>query len=198
VLPYIEQDAVWRGSNQPTIAAAQMQAIGAAIKGFFCPSRRAPEAISAGAWYGPGGTYPHGMTDYAACGGLENVADQGALRQNTGSHDGRTLTSIKDGTSNTLLLGDKRLNSVNMGVMQGDDNEGYSSGWDHDVIRWAFTGPLPDPTSGDGGMRFGSSHVGGVNMLMCDGAVRTIAYSINSVTWRALATAAGNEVTTNF
>src|SRR5262249_11699614 len=72
ILPFIEQDNAWKGSNTGSIAAAQIQVIGAPIKTFFCPSRRGPQNPSTGAWYGPGGTYPHAMTDYAGCAGTGN------------------------------------------------------------------------------------------------------------------------------
>ena len=45
------------------------------------------------------------------------------------------ITAITDGTSNTLMVGDKRLNLKGLTGFQSDDNEGYTSGWDHDVER---------------------------------------------------------------
>src|SRR2546429_2216760 len=49
--------------------STEVQVIGTVIKQFFCPTRRAPMAINAGAWSGPGGTYPHAPPDYAGCAG---------------------------------------------------------------------------------------------------------------------------------
>ena len=50
-----------------------IQAISAVIKHYFCPARRSPQALPpTGAWYGPGGTYAHGPTDYAGCAGTGN------------------------------------------------------------------------------------------------------------------------------
>ncbi|NBU73049.1 MAG: DUF1559 domain-containing protein [Bacteroidetes bacterium] len=80
VLPYIEQDSVWKGGGTTTIADAQRQAIGAPIKTMFCPSRRGPGQLpSIADWYngsnggiGPGGTYPHAGTDYACNAGTGN------------------------------------------------------------------------------------------------------------------------------
>ena len=201
VLPYIEQESLWKGNGTATVADAQRQAISAALKTFFCPSRRSPITLPPNAdWYGstgPGGTYGHGVTDYACNAGTGN---NGPIRQNTGSYDGMRIVNITDGTSNTMLIGDKRLNKMFLASYQGDDNEGYTSGWDHDVIRYASTSypPTPDPTTGDGQQRFGSSHTGGVMMAMADGGVRFISYSINTTIWQALGTSDGGEATTNY
>lgn len=198
VLPFLEQDALHRGSGKATIAEAQIQAISSPVKAFFCPSRRSPEVLAVtGAWYGPGGSYGHAQTDYASCAGDGN---NGAVAYNPGTVNGNSLVAIKDGTSNTLLIGDKRLNSNGLGGYQGDDNEGYTSGWDHDTVRYSGVSypPTPDPSSGDGQQRFGSSHSSGVNMVMCDGAVRHIPYSITPAVFAALGTISGGEVNTNY
>jgi prepilin-type N-terminal cleavage/methylation domain-containing protein/prepilin-type processing-associated H-X9-DG protein len=198
ILPYVEQDNVWKGSNTGSVAAAQIQAIGGApIKTFFCPSRRSPTLLPAtGSWYGPGGTYPHCPTDYAGCqgdGGQNGLAGAIAYNNNpngTGGFDGHKLTDITDGTSNTILIGDKRMDLTYLNQYQSDDNEGYSSGWDHDVIRLASSSYPPQPDtrngSGWGEQKFGSSHTGRFNVVMCDGSVRSISYSINLTTWTYL------------
>ncbi|MFO0925587.1 MAG: DUF1559 domain-containing protein [Gemmataceae bacterium] len=198
ILPYIEQDNVWKGGGKTTIADQQIQAIGAPIKTMFCPSRRGAAALApTGSWYGPGGTYAHSQTDYGACQGTNN---NGAVAYNDGTFDGVRMTTIHDGTSNTLLLGDKRLNLQGLGGYQGDDNEGYSSGWDHDVIRRTDRLPMPDPSAAGawGEERFGSSHSSGVNVTMCDGGVRHISYTIDANVFAALGTIRGGEVNTNY
>jgi type II secretory pathway pseudopilin PulG len=182
VLPFIEQEQVWRGNGGLDKAECQRQAIGAAIPNFFCPSRRAPEAISAAAWYDPPGTYVHGMTDYAA----SNANNTGVVVQinNNGTWaSGAPITtaSIIDGTSNTLAVGEKRMNIKALGTIQTDDNEGYTSGFDHDVMRYTDTAhdPRPDTTSNFGEYRFGSSHPGGFMTVFADGAVHFISYDID-------------------
>jgi prepilin-type N-terminal cleavage/methylation domain-containing protein/prepilin-type processing-associated H-X9-DG protein len=179
ILPFLEQDAIWQGSGQATLEEKQIQAIGARVPGYFCPSRRSPQAHIAAAWYGPPGTYAHGQIDYAgSC-----STNQGAIvRANDANIDNRTVAltfaSITDGTSNTLLVGEKRLNSLQVGNIQSDDNEGYSSGWDHDVMRFSDRAPLPDGRSGDGNQRFGSRHPGVFNVVLVDGSVRNLSYTI--------------------
>ena len=197
ILPYIEQEAVHKGSNAATIADAQRQAIGAVIKTMFCPSRRSPEAFSTGSlWYGPGGACNNGLTDYAACIGPDGGS--GPVKQNPGTHSGVRLTSILDGTSNTLLVADKRLDLAGLGNYQSDDNEGYSSGWDWDVVRPTNVPPAQDDATGigSGENKFGSSHPSGINALMCDGSVRSISYSVSQQTFSAIGTINGKEVIT--
>ena len=188
ILPYIEQAAVHNGAGGTTIADCQGRARGQAIKTYFCPSRGSPRVFSGGSWYGPGGTWPFAQTDYAG----SNLDNTGAIVycQPTDRPPNITQINNADGTSNTLLAGDKRLNVSALNGFQGDDNEGYSSGWDHDTMRYTGNGrpavnstapPLPDPKTGDGQARFGSSHSGGIVALSCDGSVRFIAFSIDPV-----------------
>lgn len=178
ILPFLEQGALWQGGSFTTIEDKQRQAISTAVSGLYCPSRRSAAALpSIARWYGPSGKYPHGTTDYAA----SNAENTGPIVRNAPStKDNKTLASITDGTSNTLLVGEKRLNRTYIGQYQGDDNEGYTSGWDHDVIRSTNREPRPDfnRPSGDGELRFGASHPGGFMVAVADGSVRFIPYTI--------------------
>jgi prepilin-type N-terminal cleavage/methylation domain-containing protein len=187
ILPFIEQQIVWEGNGAPDKDEAQRQAMGTTIPAMFCPTRRAPEAFLGGAWYGPSGTYLHAQTDYAAS-NLEN--DGVVVRTNSdqtwGSGAPITTASIIDGTSNTMVVGEKRLNVIALGNFQGDDNEGYTSGWDHDVIRYTDRSPRPDPMSGDGEQRFGSSHPGGFLAVFADAAVHFISFDIELTNFRRM------------
>jgi prepilin-type N-terminal cleavage/methylation domain-containing protein len=190
ILPYIEQDNVYRGGGKTTVGDCQIVAISAVIKAMFCPARRPPQMLPpTGAWYGPGGTYGHGGMDYAA----SNLDNTGVIPY---GYNGLKMTDISDGTSTTLMVGEKRMDRRNMGNYQGDDNEGYSSGWDHDTGRYTSRQPLPDTNNGSGWgeERFGSSHSSGFLAVMADGSVRNISYSISLSTFSALGTRAGGEV----
>lgn len=188
VLTYIEQQAIWSGSGQPDVAARQRQAIGAALPVFHCPSRRLAKALPpVDSWYGPSGNYPHAQTDYAGSNGEQTgviVPTRGD--QTWGDAGSISFANINDGTSNTLLIGEKRLNIASLNVYQGDDNEGYTSGWDHDVIRNTGVVPLPDRRTGDGEQRFGSSHPSGMNILLSDGSVRFLNYTVDATTFLRL------------
>ena len=191
ILPFIEQDNVYKGGGQNTIGGCQILAMGALIKTFFCPSRRSPQLLPpTGAWYGPGGTYPHCSSDYAA----SNLENTGVVPF---GYIGHRMADITDGTSNTLMLGDKRLNLSFLGQYQSDDNEGYTDGWDHDVERYTNEAPLPDYVNsggGDGAQRFGGSHTGGFNVIFCDGSVKMLQFSIDLTTFSYLGNISDGQV----
>jgi len=198
VLPYIEQDSIWRGGGQGSIAGCQQIAIQTAIKTFYCPSRRAVQPLpSTGAWYGPGGSYTHGACDYAGSQGTNN---NGAIVYNPrGAQFMIKINLIPDGSSQTLLIGDKALYLPRVGQYQGDDNEGYSSGWDHDVIRRTDRSPISDRQApGWGEERFGSSHATGFSAALADGSVRFIPFSISLTTFANLGNRADGQVLGNY
>ena len=51
------------------------------------------------------------------------------------------ISQITDGTSSTLLVADKSLQPDALTGSQGDDNEGYTVGFDQDVIRYTNQAP---------------------------------------------------------
>jgi len=178
VLPFIEADIVWRGGNKTTNMDRSILAISTPNVAFFCPSRRAAQVLPPIAdWYSipanSGLTYGHAQTDYAS----SNGQNTGAITQTTPQR----LADITDGTSQTILLGEKKLDRYNLGNYQGDDNEGYTAGWDHDTVRWTDRAPAADTSinGGWGEQRFGSSHPGAFNALFCDGSVKSLSYNID-------------------
>ena len=196
LLPFIEQQNIYNGGGQPTIGGQMSQARAAVIKTYFCPSRRAPTAWTrADSWYEPTTGYPfcgtHGQTDYAGCAGPDSWSNLGVIVR-TFNHDmGNSIPGTRrrqpirlqdliDGTSVTLVAGDKKLLRGISGF-RGDDNEGYSAGWDHDVLRRTDLAPMPDDNN-DGGGRFGGLHPGGFNALLGDGSVRFIRFDISCCT----------------
>jgi prepilin-type N-terminal cleavage/methylation domain-containing protein len=97
------------------------------------------------------------------------------------------LEGINDGTANVILYGEKRLNLRFLGTARADDDVGYVTPWDQDTIRWSDLKPLPDRVDnaandnlGNGQFRFGASHPGAFSVVMCDGAVKSINYKIES------------------
>ncbi len=174
ILPYLEQQNVYVGGGQGTIDGCDIVAISTPIKSFFCPSRRFPMVIYGSSWYGPSGFYGHAMTDYAA----SDLENNGVLAY---GYAGNKMALVTDGLSNTLMLGDKRMDLTYLGEFQSDDNEGYTDGWDHDVVRLTTSQPALDSHDGSGWgeEKFGSSHAGGFNAILCDGSVRMISYGIN-------------------
>ncbi len=182
ILPFMEQDNVWR---QPTDDEVRV----APIKSYFCPSRRAPMIIKGSAmldYAGNAGTDRTG-TDTTNGFGLGNGNDGLVVRRPDGTPLRSLLvrlgSSIPDGSSNTLLVAEKRMRLDILGSPQPDDDQGFTSGWDRDEIRWAVYPPGPDYTGSmetPNNYQFGSSHPSGFNAVFADGSVHMIHYSIQS------------------
>jgi prepilin-type processing-associated H-X9-DG protein len=99
------------------------------------------------------------------------------------------MANVSDGTSNVILIAEKALDPNCITGWCGDDNEGYTAGWDGDTMRHTGFQPVPDSSrrgTGSGDNRFGSAHPGALNVLMTDGSVHAISYTINLLTWRCL------------
>jgi type II secretory pathway pseudopilin PulG len=167
VLPYIEGQSVWN--------AGPVQAIGTTLSLFFCPSRRPPQSVELPDKYEPaltGGLIRHALSDYAA----SNREMTGVVRR----YEPVPLKQVLDGASQTLLIGEKRLNLAQLGEPQDDDNEGYAVGWNEDTIRRTDRPPAPDHSgTGDGEKLFGSSHPGTIYAVFVDGSVRTVNYDLD-------------------
>jgi prepilin-type N-terminal cleavage/methylation domain-containing protein len=190
ILPFIEQQTVWNGGSATTDSDKALVAIGTPLKIFFCPTRRAPQTvIYSYPGYLGGISATHALSDYAA----SNLDNTGVVRQFKPTR----IADITDGTSNTLLIGDKRLNLTNLGQAQADDNEGYTCGWNEDTMRLTSQRPQPD-FFGDpslyGGKLFGSSHPGQFNAVLADGSVRTVSYGVSQATFKAFGDIADGQV----
>ena len=101
------------------------------------------------------------------------------------------MSDITDGAANTLLIGEKYMNSdeYETGLDIGD-NECALTGENDDNVRMTdkkyAASPLPDMPGQSNGEAFGSAHLVGVNMAFCDGSVHVINYSIATETYRRL------------
>jgi prepilin-type N-terminal cleavage/methylation domain-containing protein len=187
ILPYIDQDTVWSNPNDEVVA-------GAAVKLYFCPSRRRPVALPGiqsglpdslrGAidYAGNGGTGPYVFPD-----GYPWLDQNGLVIPRVGP-DRIGLTNIPDGASNTLLVGERNFNLARKGQSwQWDENNGYIDGWDWDTIRWGYEVPARDRRDGSYyDRRFGSSHAVGVQFVLADGSVRRLSYNISLTTFQRL------------
>jgi prepilin-type N-terminal cleavage/methylation domain-containing protein len=174
ILPYVEAGNVWKGGPATNDTDRARFAVGQTNPLFFCPSRRLPQTVVfTDPAYFNGVPTTVALGDYAA----SNYEETGVILYRYPTR----FASITDGTSNTLLVGDRRMNRARLGQLQDDDDEGYADGFDNDVVRDTTQAPLPDynaPT-GDGDMRFGSSHTGGFCTVYADGSVHFLSYAID-------------------
>jgi prepilin-type N-terminal cleavage/methylation domain-containing protein len=197
ITPFVEQDNVYK---EPTDATVAQQA----IKIYYCPSRRQPTLYSNG-----------GRCDYAGNGG-RNMAGNGTegvlVRQwrnpntsqpvNLPVEQFRRMADITDGTTNTIMVGEKQLHVTGLGAAGGDNEPWNNSGWDQDHVRFGEALPEPDskhpkhpPTFWS--VRFGSSHPGVFNAVMADGSVRAIRYTIDATNWMRICLINDGQVITN-
>jgi len=112
------------------------------------------------------------------------------------------MGEIRDGTSNTYLIGEKHMDSNLYEGVETGDNETLYSGSCNDVLRGGYynttadnAGPVAD-RPGYAKFVFGSSHAGTFGMVMADGSVQRVSYSIDPKNHYYLAHRADNQVTT--
>jgi len=111
---------------------------------------------------------------------------------------------VTDGTSYTLMIGEKAANPVR-GQIKNEDDTGYAAGFNavnFNAIRFTSPSLLPlrdyevSATLGTGGA-FGAIHPGTWNALMADGSVQQLTYTLDPTIFAAIGTIAGAEPVTD-
>jgi prepilin-type N-terminal cleavage/methylation domain-containing protein/prepilin-type processing-associated H-X9-DG protein len=97
------------------------------------------------------------------------------------------FAGITDGTSNTMVFGEKRLNKTLYRSGDWHDDCGWTDGWDPDTMRVTTAGIIRDPPTGVSGYEFGAAHAAGMNTAFADGSVRVLTYTTNLATLHNLA-----------
>ncbi len=223
ILPFLEAKAVYELAtpqedpppipDRATFNPGENRVAQQAIAVYYCPSRRSPTPLGTGLFY---------RSDYVG-----NAGERGTGRiRDAGSRGEKgpfkmtdfettRLELIKDGTSNTVLVGEKALHPFEHGNDGGDNERWNNAGWDEDVVRFGAAvnasglayglPPIPDkwaPHRIEGAWRvvtdlggrrwgqwhpfFGSSHPSGVNFCMADGSVRHVPFAVDAQVFRRL------------
>ena len=97
-----------------------------------------------------------------------------------------TAGKISDGTSKTIMVGEKRVFANRYALGDWHDDIGWTDGWDPDIIRYTGYQPGRDVIQGGAGdpgsvlgFYFGSAHQQGIHTVFGDGHVQRIDYGIN-------------------
>jgi prepilin-type N-terminal cleavage/methylation domain-containing protein/prepilin-type processing-associated H-X9-DG protein len=207
ILPFIEQDNLWRLSPPAAGAAGQTAGRNAAIDGMVVPTLQCPSrALSPYNSLNEAGRL-HWRADYCSSYGTSNEYDDPHNGMSVDNFEPRlNIAGVTDGTSNTLMVGDKYI-AVNR--YQSDDwgSEAITRGHGWATCRRTWDPPIPDNIGQTTGAnwnyaaneRFGSAHTSGINAVFADGSVKFLTFSIDVTVYRALGTRNGGEVVnTNF
>jgi prepilin-type processing-associated H-X9-DG protein len=240
LFPYVEQDALYRLYRQGFDSgqelsrwpeggrgAVQAQPITKVLR---CPADALP-GDGVYQYYAPGenaswpqGLY-YGLTSYGANWGTQlfpgapssgiPLVKDGAFHFNTRTR----LTDFADGTSQTILLGERSHHEPRMRLLHPtsppNQNLAYRGRWAEGVahtsrqpleqINWKLPASLDAgaPAQGTPAWNdvyhkrtgaYGSEHSGGANLAFADGSVKFVSEKISLLTLRALSTKAGGEV----
>jgi prepilin-type N-terminal cleavage/methylation domain-containing protein/prepilin-type processing-associated H-X9-DG protein len=183
----------WIRCILPHMEQQQMTPNSIPLKMFQCPSESRAAQVSGG----------FALTSYAGVSGVTSWSDGRGIIEIGTTTRFTTIVGITDGTSNTLMVGERPpANGLGYGwwAYDGRDTIHAVRSTSNLYFSGSFgTCPSPAlyspqlPTNSCSFNHFWSNHTGGSNWLMADGSVRFIAYSSESLL-PALASRAGGEV----
>lgn len=216
ILPYLEQQNLYDSINlkvrYPDQATAVQQT---SIQAFVCPSRHSvgqqTTAVNTDVTVDQGAVW-----DYASCDGdftsgayrsnastgMLIVANTSTANPSQGKWPSQTkIASVTDGTSNTILIGEKHIHIEDLGTENSSTlaDGPILSGWAYTSMRLAGPG-RPLATN----MRhttvkneiFGSWHPTVTNFVMGDGSVRSLSVTIDTTNLGRLANRSDGQTVT--
>jgi prepilin-type N-terminal cleavage/methylation domain-containing protein/prepilin-type processing-associated H-X9-DG protein len=220
ILPYLEQDNLFRQLNfgQPVQNSPGIQTV---VSLYLCPSDQAPLA----AFPVPDGfgntICSAAPSSYAACIGGDESDTSGPAGRGVFYRNSQTrMTEIRDGTSNTFLVGERAWSNAN-GVWAGAIPGGVIMRGESNPCQPVVPGAwypastlvlahahlnnaMTDPDGSAGMDDFSSMHSGGSNFVFADGSVHFLrsvpndnpdgSYTGDGLGFQALATRASGEV----
>ncbi|HXG10566.1 MAG TPA: DUF1559 domain-containing protein [Gemmataceae bacterium] len=222
LLPYIEQDNIYKLWNLRTLVSQQVPAAyQVQVKTYLCPSRPPATLSTNDAFPGGGGLCDYNP-NYGTRPGVANANAEGPIinaiptvvRDASGNFiltdwkSRTTMLSITDGSSNTLLWGEKHIRPSSLRPTRGRNEDRSVFGNQNNSIRrvagiqqnnTANLRPLAPPEDENGAFanqRFGGPHPGICMFVFCDGSVKPVKLSVDLNTLTALATRNYGEVIT--
>lgn len=192
ILPYLEGGEAIYNSSWQTYAISGLPA-----NIDICPAKLGPRIYPQ--WRGGG--WPAKMCDYAG----NDIHDLGIFIP---KEHGIRIDAITDGLSNTLAIGEKRINLAQAAVWRNsDDDFGVYAGYDMDCMRTTnvlpksdyhgivnnYTAPTIPPytfSTDNGGVAFGGSHKNVFGVVFADGHAIMQSYNISAEVWKAIGTRA--------
>ena len=185
LLPFLDEQALYNATNfdsrlDDLVTYMNKTTFYTKLAQFSCPSDPyLDEPISV--YYGAQGSY-------GGCGGncgKATTCSTGILYERSRTR----IRDIRDGTSQTVLLGEKRdIVATARGIWLAGRT------WN---LRWTGTpinGYPANSWPGTYATDFGSYHEGGCFVCFADGAVRFMSENIDASVWKALGTRANNEL----
>jgi prepilin-type N-terminal cleavage/methylation domain-containing protein/prepilin-type processing-associated H-X9-DG protein len=200
LLPMVEQSNVYQGlqlTGPLTLGQSLMDPVKVAlmqtsIAAFLCPSDPSSPLNLDRQLHSGGNLFPVATSNYMASHGTYNQcpAARGAF---CGGRNVR-FRDIRDGTSNTFLLGERATGDIGgtgphgAGVWIGSTTNSGSNIPDHSPLgfmsaaRYRMQSGIQEdfPANRFPGFCFSSQHPGGANFAMCDGRVQFISENIES------------------
>jgi prepilin-type N-terminal cleavage/methylation domain-containing protein len=210
VLPFVDELALynaynfshwcWDTANRNTVAKS-------ALAQYVCPSNPGSPMLKSGCMTG----------DYAGNGGSYRPNDYGCIWYTPGPYASQDhlrgvlfrgsrvrVRDVRDGTSNTFMVGEKysdpaEINSFGWATAWYSGNSVIRCTGAHQTLNFHMNNPGacdPDCATRDymyGGC-FRSMHEGGAFFAFADGQVRFISENIDTTTYGALGSRAGNEL----
>lgn len=233
ILPYIEQSAAIQ------LAGGYIRSV--AMPAFICPSRRSAVALSNGSanggrpldyaapYFGPTSRSPATIKATASTfWGIVVPAEPSAAEtgRSWGGDNKVTFGSITDGSSNTILLGEKWLRPDQYGIGSWMDDHNIVGSLDQDAMRIGDQPPIQDSNKSTStgqfvaasvnnpccdywrdpnnrapsarlGSRFGGAHSGIMVSLRADGSVNNISMSVDQAVFANLGNKQDGNVVVN-
>lgn len=191
ILPFLEQLALWEEPVDDRVKETP-------LKIYYCPSRRRPAPI----YINGGGTNGlRAQTDYAGCRGNTNDGTGGIVIRSRSATALVNIRHVLDGTAFSIMVSERCVavqwytqpSTVEWDWCRGGWVAGWRTASNSHLNHPGYNQPIRDPWVQTTSFAqtvaesFGSAHRTGINAVMADGSVRSIAYTVNNGVFRNLA-----------